>query len=352
MKYKPDWEDAQRRLTALWNRDVTDRPCIAVTAPSGKSVAFPPPPSTPMEKWLDPDWVLRDLQARLGSTWWGGEAIPSYLLMGGWVLCLGGTPRLEMRTIWFETMDIDFSRPPPFRYDDDNAWVRAHANLYQAVADLAGRDDFMVGKPCALPANDLLSMLMGAEAFLFGLVDNPQWMRDAIVTGAAEQLRLRRQLQNGIRDRHDLWYGIAGRMPFWAPEPFYTVQSDVSCMLSPDMFERFVVPELDVYGQGVGALWYHLDGGDARQHLPRLLSLPYLRVLQYVPAPGEPPNGPGHLDLYREVQSAGRIVHVRVAPEHVEPLVKSLDPALLMLQTACDSVDDGEALLEASKRWV
>ena len=64
-------------------------------------------------------------------------------------------------------------------------------------------------------------------------------------------------------------------------------------MLSPAMFDRFVVPELDVYGEDHGALWYHLDGGDARQHLPRLLSLPYLRVVQYVPAPFEPPNGPG-----------------------------------------------------------
>jgi hypothetical protein len=48
------------------------------------------------------------------------------------------------------------------------------------------------------------------------------------------------------------------------------------------------------WAEAYGALWYHLDGGDARQHLPRLLSLPYLRVVQYTPAPCEPPNGPGH----------------------------------------------------------
>jgi hypothetical protein len=74
-------------------------------------------------------------------------------------------------------------------------------------------------------------------------------------------------------------------------------------------------------------------------------------VVQYVPAPNEPPNGPGHLDLYREIQAAGRIVHIQVAQEHVEPLVKNLNPALLMLQTRCDSIAAGEALLEAAKRW-
>ena len=350
MKYKPDWPDAQERLTALWSREVLDRPCIAVTAPNARPATPPPPPVTPRQKWLDPEWVLVDLVWRLETTWWGGEAIPSYLLMGGWVLSLGGTPRLEMSTIWFETVEVDFDGPSPFRYRDDDVWAKAHARLYEAVAELAGKDDFLVGKPCALPANDLLSMLMGTERFLVSLVDHPEWMREAIVAGAREQLRVRQELQHRIRAKHDFWYGNAGWMPFWAPEPFTGAQSDVSCMLSPEMFDRFVVPELDLYGEAFGAVWYHLDGGDARQHLPRLLSLPYLRVVQYVPAPGEPPNGPGHLELYREIQAAGKIVHVHVPKEHVEPLLRELDPALLMLHTTCGSVAEGEALLKAARR--
>jgi hypothetical protein len=92
-------------------------------------------------------------------------------------------------------------------------------------------------------------------------------------------------------------------------------------------------------------MWYHLDGEDARQHLPRLLSLPYMRVIQYVPRPGEPPNGPQHLDLYRQIQRAGCIVHVSVPVENVEPLVDELDPALIMLQTRCETVREGEQLL-------
>ncbi len=122
-------------------------------------------------------------------------------------------------------------------------------------------------------------------------------------------------------------------------------------MLSPEMFDRFVVPELDVHGQEHNALWYHLDGGDAKQHLPRLLSLPYLRVIQYTPAPGEPDNGPDHLEMYKQIQAAGRIVHVELPWQNVEPLVRELDPALLMLHTSCPSRDEGERLLEQSVAW-
>ena len=349
MKYKPDWNDARKRLTALWNHEVAGRPCIAVTAPSGRAVNWPPPPATPEQKWLDPDWIRKDILARMESTWWGGEAVPSYLLMAGWLLCLGGTPRFDMNTIWFDQMDIDCSGPSPFRYSDDNEWGRTYARVYEAAADLAGKDDFLAGSPGGLPANDLLSMLMGTEQFLMNLVDHPGWMRDAIVTGAREQLRISRRLAAAARMKHDFWYGIAGWMPFWAPEPFITTQSDVSCMLSPDMYDRFVVPELEIYGEACGALWYHLDGGDARQHLPRLLSLPWLKVIQYTPRPVEPPNGPAHLDFYRAVQAAGRIVHIQCPREHVLPLLKALDPALLMLDTWCDSMAEGEALLESAR---
>ena len=33
MKYKPDWPEAQERLTALWAGQCTGRPCLSVTAP-------------------------------------------------------------------------------------------------------------------------------------------------------------------------------------------------------------------------------------------------------------------------------------------------------------------------------
>jgi hypothetical protein len=350
MKHHPHWPDAQRRLTALWHGERLDRPCIAVMAPRPSPPPLPEPPNDEA-RWLDPAYRVAVVRREVESTWWGGEAVPSSLLMANWVICLGGTPLFDAATIWFQTRAVDFDAPSPFRHDPDSPWMHKFRALLLALCDAAGRDDFLIGKAGGLPANDLLSMHMGTQAFLFALVDHPAWMAEAILTGALDQLRARQELQALVRARHDYWYGNAGWMPFWAPEPFNISQSDVSCMLSPAMFERFVVPELDVVGGEHGALWYHLDGGDARHHLPRLLSLPYLRVVQYTPAPCEPPNGPAHLELYRQIQAAGRIVHIELPRENVEPLVRELDPALLMLHTWCPGRDAGERLLAESVNW-
>jgi hypothetical protein len=352
MKYKADWPEAQKRLTALWHGEMLDRPCISLKTPQPVDHPTPvPPPASHEARWLDPEYLVPQALHQLETTWWGGEAVPSVLLQGGWVNCLGGTPRFSPETIWFDTGDVDFSKPSPFRHNPDNPWTRKYRAALLALCRLAGRDDFLIGQPGGLPANDLLSMHMGTEAFLLALMDHPDWMADAIVTGARDQLRVKREFQELIRTHNDFWYGCAGWMPFWAPEPFIATQSDVSCMLSPALYDRFVLPELEVMGQDVGALWYHLDGGDARQHLPRLLSLPYLRVIQYTPTPNEPPNGPGHLDMYRTIQAAGKMFHVELPWQNIEPLVRELDPARMMLSTYCSSRAEGEKLLEQSARW-
>ncbi len=353
MKHKTDWPEAQRRLTALWQGERLDRPCISVLAPCPCNQPTPvPEPADNEARWLDPAYRVATVQRQLETTWWGGEAVPSALLMANWVLCLGGTPRFDPHTIWFDRREVDFAQPSPFRHNPQSPWTRKYRELLLALCAAAGQDGFLVGKPGGLPANDLLSMLMGTEPFLLALMDHPEWMAEAIRTGARDQAQARRELQALMRAAgHSFWYGNAGWMPFWAPKPFASMQSDVSCMLSPELYDRFVLPELEIYAERHGPLWYHLDGGDARQHLPRLLSLPFVRVVQYTPAPCEPPNGPGHLAMYRQIQAAGKIVHIELPWQHVEPLVRELDPALLMLQTYAGSRAEGEWLLEQSVAW-
>ena len=62
MKYKSDWDEAQKHLTALWHGEIIDRPCIAVRAPGGNNVPRPRPESAE-QKWVDPEFVVRDAVA-------------------------------------------------------------------------------------------------------------------------------------------------------------------------------------------------------------------------------------------------------------------------------------------------
>lgn len=350
MKYKEDWDEAKDRLTRLWNREDLGRPCIQVRAPSGRHVPVPVP-ATAEEKWTDPDFLVKNTLAIMENTWWGGEAVPSQIVMCGWIASWGATPHFDMNTIWFDTFEVDCDQPPSYHFDPDEKWCKRHEEAYMRVIDAAGMDDFLVGQPCLLPANDLFSMHMGTEEFLVNLLLNPEWMEEAMRQGTRATIEGRQYLRDLIEGKHAFWYGIAGWMPFWAPEPFLSTQADVSCMMSPEQYDRFILPELETYAEEYGALWYHLDGGDAKQHLPSLLAMDKLRVLQYTPAPNEPPNGPDHLDFYKQAQAAGKIVHIFVDPQHIERLTKELDPNLLVMLTYASSQEEGEELLANAVRW-
>lgn len=338
-------------MTALWRGEHLDRPCLCVTAPSGVKVNWPKAPTDPEAYWLDPTWMRQKVRAEITQTWWGAEAMPSSLLMAGWMVSLGGRPHFDMRTIWFEESQPDFSMPSRWRHNPADPWFLKYQALYCAVVEEAGWDEFLVGAPGGLPANDLLSMHMGTHNFLLALLDHPEWMRKAIIQGAEDLVVAKNEIRKLVDGRHAYTYGGAGWMPFWAPEPFMRTQSDVSCMLSPEMFEEFVLPELETYGRAFGAIWYHLDGRDAKQHLPRLLSMPSMRVIQYVPTPAEQPNGIAHVDLYRQIQEAGKIVHIQVSQDQVEPLCRALDPSRLMLMTSCPTIEAGRRLIANAVTW-
>ncbi len=350
MKYKPNWADARERLTALWQGRHLGRPCLTVMAPSGANVPVPVADSAE-DYWLDADYQVQATLAHVANTYWGGEAMPSRLLMGGWVFCYGAQPHFDWGTIWHDPVPLDWDNPPALNLDWSDPYIQQYVRAYQAVVDAAGWDDFMVGFPCTLPGNDLLVALISNDQFLINLVDRPAWMREAILTIGRHQIEVMHFFREMASKTHAFPWGNCGWMTLWGPESYIATQSDVSCMLSPEMFDEFVLPELDLLAAHFGHMWYHLDGSRAFQHLPRLLSLEYLRIIQFVPEPDVPPNGPEWLDLYRTIQAAGKAVHISVPVADVEPLVRALDPGLLCLETWVSSPDEADALLRAAERW-
>lgn len=351
MKYKADWPEAAERWAALWEGRRLDRPCMVVTAPNGKPRRVAPPVSGE-QKFLDPDWNVRAAREYAETTCFAGEAVPSWLLNAGW-LATGyhARPRLSLETIWFEPASIDWDNPPSFELDFANPWFRRYQALHQAFLGLAGRDDLMVGQVCLLPASDILARLMGTEAFMLALIEHREWMRATLRKLTENWLRVMAYFAELTAKSNAFPYGIAGWACFWGPEPFLATQSDVSCMISPEMFEEFVVPELERVGREFGRVWYHLDGPGAERHLPRLCSIDAIRVIQWVPGAGRPPNGPAYLDLYRAIQAAGKVVHIQAPKENVEVVIEALDPARLCIETWCGSTREAEELLADARRW-
>jgi hypothetical protein len=124
---------------------------------------------------------------------------------------------------------------------------------------------------------------------------------------------------------------------------------DISCMLSPRQFEELFLPPLIETMHMVDHRIYHLDGTVALQHLDRLLDVPEIQAIQWVP-------GDGHeavlqwVPLIRRIQKAGKGVQVCARPEDVPGLLNEVSARGLCIVTTCDSEQEARDLLDVASR--
>jgi len=131
----------------------------------------------------------------------------------------------------------------------------------------------------------------------------------------------------------------------------YNIQSDCCCMISPAMFERFVVPELEAQCAHLDDVTYHLDGPGAIKHWKRIMAVPNMGGIQWTPGAAQP-DAAGWLPMLKEMQQAGAILHLRAAPDHVEAILRELSPrGLLIAADGVASEEEADDLLRKAAQW-
>ena len=341
LAYKHNWAEARERLIAFWNMGVIDRPCISVPAPQKQRRPVPAPADF-RAKWTDPDHVAESYDASHEATYFGGEAMPSTSLMVGYCFSYGAPLHYAEQTIWQKPIIESWDHPPSLAFDEsDPNWRQVWAVVSRCLEVSEGK--WMTSFPNIHQPNDHLAVLRNSGEFCLDLIDHPNEIKRAL-----------RLLLDNWFEVYERLHGILSRtqegsitwLPVWCPwSRSKTLQSDISCAMSPAMFEEFIVPELlEIAGRLDGTL-YHLDGPGALQHLDRLLRIDGIHAIQWTAGTGNP-GGLAWLDLYKRIQAAGKGVVISLAYDEVETAVRELEPEGLFILTNAASPDDAEALLK------
>ena len=340
LAYKHNWPETRERMNAYWAGEIIDRPCIAVTAPRQPARPLAPAPDY-KTLWADPDYVAELYDVQHEATYFGGEAMPGTSLMVGYCFGYGAPLRYSEQTVWQDPIIHDWADPPSLELREDEPQWRMVQSVVRRCAEVsAGK--WMTGWPNIHQPNDHLSLLRGTQPFLVDLLDNPHAIRRALRT-LLDNWRVMYDRLSVLLPAQE---GSIGWLSLWCPgRRSATLQSDVSCMMSPAMFEEFVAPELEELCEWADGATYHLDGPGALQHLDRLLALKRLHAIQWTPGTGAA-SGLAWLDLFKRIQEAGKGVVISLAPDEVETAVRELKPEGLFIGTWAASPDAAEALLE------
>jgi len=351
---KQNEEEARERLRAFWAGASLGRPALHVVVqhPAWRNapVAQSEAPSV-VNDW-SPDWHARRAASVLDNTEFLAEAMPGATLRFGALLTVlavlaGGDYAYHSDSAWIRPLPGIWERSLP-SFCPSSAPVRGLERCLRAMADIVGTRGF-VNPPVLLDGLTTMSGFRTPEQLCIDILERPGDVR-----------RWSTALTDLYIASYQHFYELVRRWGYgdtttWlcamAEGPLEAVQCDFAVMLSPRMFETFVLPDLARTVEAFEYSLYHLDGTVQLRFIGLLATIPGLKGIQWNPEPGA--GSPVlWLDALRDIRRHGWCLHVH-CPSVADGvrLAEELGPdGLLLVLPPFDTRAEAEAAIVAIAR--
>ena len=226
---------------------------------------------------------------------------------------IGGTATNTDDSVWFypgrfenkDIHDIHFDK-----LDKDSVWFKRIEEFFKAAVELWG-GKVQSGMTDLGGTLDVISTFRPGIGLLTDLYDEPD-----------EVKRLSLEIHRVWWEAFEYFdkiicpvnHGRSGWATMLASKTFYMLQCDFAYMISPEMFEEFVKPELAMTCKRLGRPFYHLDGTGQIPHVKHLCSIPELAGIQWIPGAGLP-GASEWPDLLNEIVDSGKLLQVYCVPQ-------------------------------------
>ncbi|MGC8976293.1 MAG: hypothetical protein ACP5OB_01520 [Candidatus Ratteibacteria bacterium] len=259
---------------------------------------------------------------------WGSRGTPMTM-----TAYLGGKVIFREETVWFDKI-IDNWKNFKIEFKEDNFWLNASIKLIEKQIEKFN-GEFLIWNSDLGDALTCFSLLRGVENLLFDIIETPEIILEKIDEFIFVWIKIHSLFHNKIKEKIE---GDASWL-IWAPGKTYACQCDFSTMISPKLFEKFVVYELEKLKDYLEYIVWHLDGPDEIKHLDILLSLPYIKVIQIVPGAGKPPCASSlWLPIIEKILKSGKNVILYSSNEkEFEILIKSFYSGKVLIN--CGGID-------------
>lgn len=318
-----DYHQLESDWMAWWNGE-TDRSIITLsTLPPDFDDGLVDDFLTQFPLDMPVDAVLDRFEPRLRQRYAHANTCPKWWInFGAGIMAayLGSGVHYATSTTWFWPLaDIDSLADMHLAYDANNVWWQRTLALTQAAVERWG-DHILIAHTDLGGNLDILASLRGTEQLLMDLYDAPDEVERLVGEITDLWLRYYDELYAIIAPTGR---GTAAWAPPWSPTKGYMLQSDFCYMISPGMFERFVLPDLVKCSEWLDYPFYHMDGKGQLVHLDLLLSIEKLRGIQWQPGDGQP-RAEDWLDVLRCILDGGKLCQVFVTRDGAWQIARAL----------------------------
>ena len=303
------WEKVKDTYAAWWKGEL-ERPVIPIVVPGcDPGRPMPAAPLLAQATCTDFSWSPEELVDRidyeLASYTYLGDAFPWVNLdcFGPGVVAamLGAQLDNSSGQVWFWPPEDLPIKEIHLEYDPENFWLKRIKDICAAGME-RWQGQVLVGMTDLGGNLDIPATFRTTEKLLMDLIDHPEeverltWEAHECWHKAYAAIN---EVLQPVNPGYSDWSGI------YSDRPSYMLQCDFSYMISPKMFGRFVLPELQATCKRLSRSFYHLDGIGQIPHLDQILSIPELDGVQWIHGDGKPDcsNWP---EIYQKIHAAGK----------------------------------------------
>jgi 5-methyltetrahydrofolate--homocysteine methyltransferase len=347
---KNNWDETTKKFDGWWNRQNRLRLIVAdvsVKAPSYKDI----------EDFSDFRMNLEKHKVFFGPKSFHGEVFPDlapYLGPGSLSTFIGSKPIYSENTIWFSETESTLEEikercemlvsEADFSDSKDFAWYKWTIDSAKYYKSMSG-NIFRPSMPDLQQNLDILSAVMGPERLLVELIDDPEGVMEVMDKLYMVWEKVFDEITDIIMD--DSGYTAYTHYNLLGKGSTSVLQSDISCMLSEDMFRKFEMPYLKKQAERIDNVIYHLDGPGAVRHLDALLEIKNINAIQWVPGAGTPGNADeSYFDMYDKIIKADKGLYVFLNPWEIKEFVNAFSNCRLLIRTRAENEEEQLRLVE------
>ena len=344
LKYKSNTKEALERTVAFWNRENTDRCNLSITVPRKNPKVIPPEREyTLKDRFTDPKCIMNRCLNNFEKNEYLYEAFPiARTQIGTSAHCsyFGSKATYESNSVWWsEVLD----RPDASLLQFDEAAFERHKQFTRGVIEMSG-DQCLVSMNDNCRCIDALAALRGTENLLTDMLAEPDFVHEALDRIIPIWKKTQNEFCDMLQEKNfggsslD-WMGV------WSPKRHVQLQCDFSVMISPAMYEEFVLPELEEMASAFDHCTYHLDGIEQIRHLDMILSVKKIEMIQWTWVAGQPKPAE-NIETLQKIQKAGKGLLLMPGSDlkDIEFLLKNLSPKGLQLTLWANSAEQAEAI--------
>lgn len=355
---KPDFDKVRERYEAWWNGAIVDRPLASITFPKPENQRVPLPPAKEYpsirDRWMDSEYILAQTEANLVNRVYYADALPvawPNLGPGIFSAFYGGEMEYGEITSWSKPILADWSPASmdSLRLDQNGFYFKKIMEMTDAFIE-CGRGKFIVGYSDLHSGGDAIAAFRGSQQLLIDTLEHPDEIKELCDRITADFLKVYDIFHEKLKAAgmpSTTWCSATCRGKFHVPS------NDFSCMISLEDFEDLFLPGIIRECRHMDRCIYHLDGPQALRFLDRLLEIPEIHAIQWVPGAGQD-YWADWIEVYRRIRNKGKSMQILAVPAKDLPrLFELLRPEGVWLSsiTGITNREEAEAALRAISRW-